>query len=142
MPHKCIRCGKVFADNSPQLLKGCECGSRVFIFLRDDQVSLKELVESGLELDEELKAVAAKKDVKEVDVSGLGWLEEELEFLTREKPVSIDLEAVENLRILEQGSYEINIASLMKGEPLVVKSEKGVYYIKLPQPKKKEKQGK
>jgi len=65
-----------------------------------------------------------------------GWLEEGLSFLSREKPVSIDLEAVENLRIIESGSYEINVKSLMGGDPLVVRSEKGVYYIKVPSFKK------
>jgi predicted nucleic acid-binding Zn-ribbon protein len=74
---------------------------------------------------------------KKIDVTGFGWLEEELAFLTKDKPVSIDFDAVENLRIVEHGSYELDIASLMKGDPLVVKSDKGIYYIKLPSLRKK-----
>ncbi|NYZ77790.1 hypothetical protein H0N96_00095 [Candidatus Micrarchaeota archaeon] len=180
MPHKCVRCGKLYANSSGELMQGCSCGARVFVFLRDDQVTLKELSESGLELNgtrivdpEEAaegvnaaKPSAAKKDEKKaekteaqsagdegaeetagkemvlvekepVDVSKLAWLEEELAFLTKEKPVSIDLDAVENLRVIEQGSYELNLSSLMKGDPLVVRSDSGVYYIKLPMPRKK-----
>jgi len=180
-------------------MQGCACGARVFVFLRDDQVTLKELSESGLELNGtrivepeekivepegriveveeatartvenlEVNAVESRKQKREekvekegiakegkekelekegkekklvlvekepVDVSKLAWLEEELAFLTREKPVSIDFDAVENLRVVEQGTYELNLPSLMKGDPLVVRSDSGVYYIKLPQPK-------
>ncbi|MFH0836217.1 MAG: Zn-ribbon containing protein [Candidatus Micrarchaeota archaeon] len=116
MPHKCVRCGTVFDNKSMKLLNGCDCGSRVFLFLRDDQMT-----EEGKQ---------AAPDV--------GWLEEELSFLAKEKPVSVDLDAVENLRILEQGAYELDLQSLMKGEPLVVKSDKDVYYIKMPsKPSKK-----
>lgn len=186
MPHKCVRCGKLYANASRELMQGCACGARVFVFLRDDQVTLKELSESGLELngtrivepeesgveaeekiqgkkegrkeekegkkeEKEAKkeAKAEKKEEKEtemvlvekepVDVSKLAWLEEELAFLTKEKPVSIDFDAVENLRVVEQGSYELNLPSLMKGDPLVVRSDSGVYYIKLPQPKRRRK---
>ncbi|PIT85342.1 hypothetical protein COU36_03835, partial [Candidatus Micrarchaeota archaeon CG10_big_fil_rev_8_21_14_0_10_59_7] len=45
--------------------------------------------------------------------------------------------AVENLKILEPGSYELDISSLMKGNPLVIKSEHDIYYIKLPSLKRK-----
>jgi len=64
------------------------------------------------------------------------WLEQELSFLSKEKPVSIESDAAENLRILEKGSYELDVKSLMGGNPLVIKSEKGIYYIKIPSLKK------
>ena len=134
MPHKCVRCGRVFLNNSPELLKGCGCGSRVFVFLRDDQVTLAELEASGITPSDEQKEKAAEEGV---DTKELAWLEEELSQLAIEKPVSIDYDAAENLRVLEQGSYELNVSSLMRGDPLVVKSEKGVYYIRLPEFRKK-----
>jgi len=112
VPHKCARCGKVYDKPAPELLKGCPCGSRVFVFL-------KEMPAAG-----------------EEGTPDLGWLEQELMKLSREKPVIIDAGAVENLRILEPGSYELDIASLMKDDPLVIKSDKDVYYIKLPPAKK------
>ncbi len=130
MPHKCVRCGHVYVNNSPELLKGCGCGSRVFVFLRDDQVTLKELEQSGIVPSDEQKEKAAEEAI---DAKELAWLEEELSPLAVEKPVTIDYDAAENLRVLEQGTYELNVSSLMKGDPLVVKSEKGVYYIRLPE---------
>lgn len=113
MPHKCVRCNRVYDKSSPELLKGCQCGARVFVFLR-------KMPEAGAD---------ATPD--------LGWLEEELADLSKDHPVVVDADSVENLRILEPGSYELDIASLMKNEPLVVKSDKGVYYVKLPSFKKK-----
>ncbi len=104
MPHKCVRCGKTYDNNSPELLKGCSCGSRVFVYLRPGQK-------------------------QEKDVS---WLEKEFDELAEEKPVVIDEDAVENIRVVGKGSYELNISALMRGERLVVKSDKDVYYIKLP----------
>ena len=136
MPHKCVRCARVYPNNSPQLLKGCECGARVFVFLKDEQVTLKEMADNKLEVGEKMEFKPADKAV---DVSQLGWLEDELASLAKDKPVSVDYDAVENLRILGQGQYELDIVSLMKGEPLIVKTDKQIYYIKLPSVKKAEK---
>ena len=105
MPHRCVRCAKEYSDTSRELLTGCSCGARVFVFLREGQAPADE---------------------------DYAWLENELSPLTKDKPVSIDTEAAENLRILEKGSYEIDVKALMAGNPLVVKSEKGIYYIKMP----------
>lgn len=61
-----------------------------------------------------------------------GWLEKELSEFSKEQPVTVDAESVENIRVLEKGSYELDLRSLMKGNPMVVRSEKGIYYIKIP----------
>jgi len=109
MPHKCVRCGKTYSNSSPELLKGCSCGSRVFVYLRQGQEQ--------------------KKDVS--------WLEKEFKELADDKPVVIDEDAVENIRVVGKGSYELNTAALMRGDRLVVKSDKDVYYVKLPDAPKK-----
>src|SRR3989344_2336062 len=107
MPHKCVRCGTQYADNSKELIAGCGCGARVFVFLREGQTQQ--------ELEEDYK-----------------WLETELSFLSKDKPVTVDADAAENLHIIERGAYELDVKSLMGGSPLVIKSEKGIYYIKVP----------
>ncbi len=116
MSHQCVRCSRSYPSNSPELMKGCSCGSRVFLFLKEN-----------------LSAEAALVVKKE---SQYAWLEEEMAYLSKDKTVVIDADAVENLRILEQGTYELDLPSLMKGEPLVIRSDKDVYYVKLPNPKK------
>ncbi len=170
MPHKCVKCSKVYDNNSPQLLRGCECGNRVFLFLKPEQMSLRELYDAGLDV-----VIDSKRIIE----------------LSRDKPVSIELDLpefpqkqpespkpamssitinnagnyagpaapvvpkqdagedfgqnetkraqrglsggpeVENIRVLEKGSYELDLESLMKGDPLVVRSQGGIYYVKI-----------
>ena len=112
MPHRCVRCGTVYPNNSAELMKGCNCGSRVFLFIREEDAA------------------------KQSDEHDYKWLEDEFSFLSKDKPVSIDADAVENLRVIEQGHYEFDLPSLMNGNPLVIKSDRDVYYVKLPEPKK------
>jgi predicted nucleic acid-binding Zn-ribbon protein len=55
MPHQCLKCGSVFADGSPQILRGCPgCGGTRFFF-----------TESKMSDEERSKLQAqAKKDIK------------------------------------------------------------------------------
>ncbi len=191
MPHKCVRCTTVYPNNSPELMRGCSCGSRVFLFLRDPNAPAPVFKPSGSAPGDLVAAVfpsssnppaasgmlsasssapsspsssepapsaqiepsddSAVSDIADSApasnkgrplpstpdplVSDYGWLEDELAFLSKDKPVSVDVDAVENLRILEKGAYEIDLPSLMKGEPLVIKSDQHVYYVKLPHPR-------
>lgn len=105
--HKCVRCGTMYSNTSKELLTGCSCGARVFVFMKE----------------------GAAAPEKEEDFS---WLETELSSLSKDKPVSVDKDSVENLKIIEKGAYELDVKSLMGGNPLVVKSDKGIYYIKVP----------
>ncbi len=160
MPHKCVRCSSVFPNNSPELMRGCSCGSRVFLFLRDQNAPDAQGEKNGIRQPapqaqqpaqapsppsaQPAQAPSASQPQQNLppqsssqhsDEQDYGWLEDELSFLSKDKPVSVDVDAVENLRILEKGAYEIDLPSLLKGEPLVIKSDKHVYYVKLPKPK-------
>jgi len=35
MPHKCARCGRIYEDKAKELMSGCSCGARVFLYLRE-----------------------------------------------------------------------------------------------------------
>ncbi len=159
MPHKCVRCSSVFPNNSPELMRGCTCGSRVFLFMRDESTPAQsapvlstastlpslspsssaplpsEQTESESPSTSIPPAPTPVPAASNSPSSDYGWLEDELAFLSKDKPVSIDVDSVENLRILEKGAYEIDLPSLFKGEPLVIKSDQHVYYVKLPQPR-------
>ncbi len=141
MPHKCVSCSKVYPNSSPELLKGCTCGSRIFLYLRNDDVSIKEAMDSGL------SAVIESGKVKE---------------LARTQPVSVELvspddaeaqrmgeylgvqpaansrkeQPAENITVIDRGEYELDISSLMAGDPLVVRSQNGIYYLKIPSVRK------
>jgi len=79
--------------------------------------------------------------------AGLGGLNEEITVavsselveLSKDKSVIIDADAPENIKVLEPGSYELNVNSLFKGDPVILRTDSEVYYVKLPTPKGKKK---
>lgn len=68
---------------------------------------------------------------------GVGWLARELKKLDeRRKGRPLTLE-IENVRMLEKGVFELDLASLvLSKDPVVVKDSYGVYYVKLPDKKR------
>jgi len=38
MPHKCVRCGKVYSDGSHEILSGCSCGAKLFFYVRKEKI--------------------------------------------------------------------------------------------------------
>jgi uncharacterized protein len=116
MPHKCARCSKIHEDKAPELAAGCGCGSRVFLYLRPDFAGSRE----------ETIRVLEEKKVSEHD---LEWLDNEFrDRLAAKRTVSLD---IENVLRLDEGKFEIDVKSLMAGEPVVIKASEGVYYIDL-----------
>ncbi|MFH1751113.1 MAG: Zn-ribbon containing protein [Candidatus Micrarchaeota archaeon] len=176
MPHKCVRCGIMYGAGSEELFKGCSCGSRIFMFLKPEQITLKEQMdilerESKGAIDENRqaleeisevvpisieKAEPVKIDIGEMDrplLSNIEKLEKEaktgrekldlmheaseiLERAPSEVPKPEE-KGVENITILEKGRYVLDINSLMSGNPLVIRSEHGIFYIRIPAPVKK-----
>ena len=109
MPHKCVRCNKLHAAGSLALKNGCDCGAKVFVFLSD-------------------------KDA-EHELGDMKWIEHELAHIAKktDAPVTLD---VENVRVLNRGTFELDVNSLIRN-PLVVKDEDGVYYIRLSRRKRR-----
>lgn len=181
MPHKCVRCGKVYGNLAPELMKGCGCSSRIFLFMREDQVSVKEKMDL---LERESRSLIDSEQVQElaeltpisiekfepapvkgkpriVEIRGGPVPVDELESAESPKPKKeLDLvqelagggvskvkllaeegeEPIENVTVLEKGTYRLNIESLMAGNPLVIRTEKGVFYIRIPSPVEQQKQ--
>lgn len=50
-----------------------------------------------------------------------------------------ELDPAENIKVLEPGSYELDIERLMKGEPVTVKTENEVYFVSFKVKKEKKK---
>jgi len=116
MPNQCVHCGKIHEDAAAELLKGCECGSHFFFFVRQ-----KQLEESQQKI-VELEGIDKKKVEK--DVREMIGLEEEKEI-----PVILDLESV---RTVGPGKFEIDIVNLFsRKRPLIYKIEEGKYIIDL-----------
>jgi len=115
MPHKCARCSKIYEDKAPELIDGCGCGSKVFLYLRGDYAGSRE------------ETIRVLKD-KQITEGDLKWLDKEFggRLKRDEKAISLD---IENVLRLDEGKFRLDLQSLMRGEPVVIKAAEGVYYI-------------
>ena len=104
MPHKCTRCGKVYQEGDERVLQGCECGNRLFIYFRKL---------SSQEAEEAKKKGAKKSSSKEL----------------REIVKGIE-EDIWNIKV-KNGVYQIDVASLMSREPIIVEGDEGEYLVSL-----------
>jgi len=124
MPHQCVRCSKLYPDGAQEILKGCECGARLFFYIR------KQHVEEGQQIISELSQ--EEKEHIEKDVSEILNVKSD-----PDTPVVLDIEAI---RVLKPGKYELDLVHLFKKDPLIIKLEEGKYIIDLPQIFKEERE--
>ncbi len=113
MPHQCVRCNKFYDDGDNRILQGCDCGAKLFFFIKKDK--LKEVKEKTVKL-----TTQEKKQIEE-DVFDLVGSE-----IDKNDPVVLDLEAI---RILKPGKYELDLVHLFKNEPVIFKLAEGKYMI-------------
>lgn len=115
MPHQCVKCGKMYKDGSEELLKGCsECGGKFFFYIR------KEKIEEQKKIRENIK----EDDLKRMEEDVRSLMPEE----KHDEPIVLDLETI---RVTGPGKYEIDVGSLMRGNPIIIQVGEGKYYIDL-----------
>ncbi|MEM5777032.1 MAG: Zn-ribbon containing protein [Candidatus Aenigmatarchaeota archaeon] len=114
MSHKCLRCGKIYEDNDPQVINGCICGSIFFFYIKD-----KAHVEKFEEIEKTL-------DIQKTT------LESELEREFIKTIAGENHFGVETIKNPIDGVYEINLDALMKKQPLVILKQGRTYLIHLP----------
>ena len=107
-----MNCGKTYEDNSEEIIDGCSCGSSLFMY--ENQVEMSEE-----ELEQEKNLV--KDDIEEMVSKG----EEEREDIK----LKFDLDSIS---VQEEGVYNINVSRLLKEMPLVIEKSEGIYRIHLP----------
>lgn len=143
MSHKCIRCGNVFQNQDPSILRGCNsCGSIFFLYMKTPQDAQqieeiqKELKTKDTTLEKELtkKIEERKEEVKTEEEGEYVRIKEEKVKVDEVKPKKIkkDKFGVETVRVPKEGVYEINIDALMKRRPLVILEKGRIYLIHLP----------
>ncbi|MBI2137663.1 hypothetical protein HYU12_04035 [Candidatus Woesearchaeota archaeon] len=113
MPHQCVRCNTFYEDGSEEILKGCDCGGKLFFYIRREKLEKARSIVVNLT---EQEKEQIEQDV--IDIVG----EQQSE------PVILDIEAI---RIQKPGKYEIDLVPLFKGDPLVYKVGEGKYIIDL-----------
>ena len=111
MPNKCTKCGRVYEEGSDVIFTGCECGNRLFFYFR------KVTDEEAIRL--------AKEGTKEIRESAGALL-----GIKNGEPVLDKGTDIWNIKV-KDGVYEIDIASLMSGEPIIVAGEEGRYLVGL-----------
>jgi len=107
-----MNCGKMYEDGSDELISGCECGSSLFMYEKEEGSEAEMTDEEREEVASEIEEMA-QKGIKERD---------NIKF-------EFDLDSIS---IQEEGVYQINISRLLKEIPLVIRREEGNYYIQLP----------
>ncbi|MFH1358588.1 MAG: Zn-ribbon containing protein [archaeon] len=119
-PHQCTKCGEIYPDAAQELLKGCNCGSRFFYYIKQEK--LEQLQKEVKEVMQELEK--ADKDQIERDIRELTGLTDK-----PDEPVILDLESV---KIIKPGKFEIDLVNLFnRNRPLIYKLEEGKYIIDL-----------
>lgn len=115
MPHQCVRCNTFYDDKAGEVMQGCECGGKLFFYIKKEKLEKIKAMTASLTASEKQQI---EKDVLEI----MG--EEEYS----EEPVVLDLETV---RVMEPGKYELDLVQLFKNEPLIYKVDEGKYLIDL-----------
>jgi predicted nucleic acid-binding Zn-ribbon protein len=130
MPHRCIECKSILESGELDLSTGCPvCGGKKFQYYkvkRDIKArGHKEAPAPKAEPADEAKPEAKEPEAREPEA--------------RDKKAAH--ERIESVRILEKGSYDINLPVLLSRKELVMSKEEGVYVVDLPSalktPKKK-----
>ncbi len=124
MPHQCVRCGIFYSDGAEEILNGCQCGAKIFFYIK----------KSKLQKAKKIAEVLTTEQKEEIERS----IEEIAGISTNSDPVVLDFEAI---NVLEPGKFEIDLVNLFnKEKPVVYKLGDGKYMIDLPESFKREKE--
>ncbi len=118
MPHQCVRCSTLFPDGAQEILKGCQCGARLFFYIKKKHIEEGKEIINNLSTDEKVQI--------ETDIAEIMAIKNE----DQDRPVILDIEAI---RVLQPGKYELDLVHLFKKDPLIIKLEEGKYMIDLGQ---------
>jgi predicted nucleic acid-binding Zn-ribbon protein len=139
--HQCLKCKKYFEDDEVPILDGCECGARIFLFVKQpEDVNRAEKMYSQIEskikeLEQEQVEIEKEEGQQELTTPPEEYEKEKPNKYTAAR-TAVKTEkskfGIETIRVNDMGVYEINIDALMKGKPVVVLSKGGSYIISLP----------
>ncbi|UCE73186.1 MAG: hypothetical protein JSV56_09120 [Methanomassiliicoccales archaeon] len=132
MPHQCLKCGSVFADGSPQILRGCpECGGTKFFFTEktmsdEERKKLKEKANTDIKhliqemMTNDTVPIKINKESFEKDewvyLGGTGQTESEEEDEVSQKEVEKKiLKSIEDLKFPKEGRLK-KLKFVSKGE--------------------------
>lgn len=114
MPHKCIRCMQVFSDSSHEILQGCLCGSKAFLYTRDPLAVVPTAIMDSYNIIENSSnsSSSSSNDVFESIVSSG-------EFENSDDAFTVDVQALldkKTIHSTEDGKYSLNLDAIFAGQ--------------------------
>ena len=141
--HTCVRCGRE-ATSLTEIHNGCPCGAKVFVFNKDtakDDAAPADAPAGQQKLEQPAgTAVSNEPQAGEIvfpSQGGAAGAPEGTAGSDGKAPESnfarttFSTEDVENIKIVSEGVFFVNVNELSKN-PVVLKDEEGVYYVRLP----------
>jgi predicted nucleic acid-binding Zn-ribbon protein len=122
--HKCVRCSRIAASLA-EIDAGCPCGSKVFVFGKD----AAEMASSPLAAQPDAAAAPppAPPQPEETKVSEPEGKAPSSSYAR----MSFTSEDVENIKVVREGVFLLDVNALSR-DPMVLKDEEGIYYVKIP----------
>jgi predicted nucleic acid-binding Zn-ribbon protein len=115
MPHQCVRCNTFYDDGAKEILSGCECGAKLFFYVKKEKL-------------EEMKKISKDANLSDKDKQQIE--KDVMELVGQDHdpsaPVVLDIESI---KIIKPGKYELDLVHLFKGDPLIFKLGEGKYMI-------------
>jgi len=150
MPHRCTKCGAIYSDGDSVILTGCpECKWNKFLYVKAEDVGAdakaavkptaaevkfdaEAYKQDSWNIDKRIK----EKEMKENDLKAIDSVLEDIDRALESDEVNkkeLDTDRVDSIRILDSGSYELNLGSIMEQDEIIVGiKEEGQYAIDLP----------
>lgn len=113
MPHQCVRCDTLYDDGASEILKGCECGARLFFYIK----------KKNLETIKDATTNLSGEEKKQIEEDVLDLVGEKTE---QDIPVVLEFESI---NVLKPGKYHIDLVHLFKKDPIVFKVGEGKYIV-------------
>ncbi len=111
MSHKCIKCLQVFDDVSHEILQGCSCGSKAFLYKRDPSMTV---LSTNI-------PVSTENSFGQIDIGNLIAPAElgEDTFEDTDEVFTVDVQALldkKTIHSTEEGRYSINLQAIFDGQ--------------------------
>ncbi len=138
MPHRCLGCGKRFEDGSKEILEGCpKCSGEKFLFVQEE---IEKKFENPQEVDlEKIKKQKKKRQEKHKEKQKHKEIQKEKKEKKQQKQDKNTVykklgEQFEGVKIIEPGSYELNLTKLYeRDEKIIALEEDGRYRVVFPE---------
>lgn len=137
MPHRCTKCGAVFEDGDSVILTGCpECRWNKFLYVKAEEVTVKPEAVPEEEDSQPTTIWDIEERIEKKKEPSIDSVLEEIDRALESDDVKnkdLNPDRVDSIRILDAGSYELNLGSIMEKDEIVVGiKEEGQYAIDLP----------